>query len=247
MGVADEVAVRQAAATGWVERDLRRLAAAATAGLVVGFLVNGVGSRLAMLLLARLNPQATGRISDDGFRMGQFGLAETLDLVTFGVAIGVLGGVIFLVVRGLRFGPRWFRTSSMVVGPAVVVGALLVHTGGVDFTLLQPAWLSIALFVALPAMYAYAVVRLGDRWLREDSWFLTGSRWALLGLVPLVLAGPGLVLLLPVLIGHLAHRSVPTLRRPAVGRTTALVARGALVLVFAVGLVDLVRDTVRLV
>ena len=37
------------------------------AGALLGLLVGGVGSRLAMLLLARLNPEATGVISDDGF------------------------------------------------------------------------------------------------------------------------------------------------------------------------------------
>ena len=69
----------------------------------------------------------------------------------------------------LRFGPAWFRTASMTVGPAVVVGSLLVHTDGVDFRILHPVWLAVALFVALPGLFAYAMVAVGDRWLREDS------------------------------------------------------------------------------
>jgi hypothetical protein len=121
----------------WLIRDLRKVAAAGMAGLLLGFLVGGWGSRLAMMLLARLNPTATGVVSDDGFLMGRFDLADTMNLVLFGTAVGVLGGLVFLVVRQLRFGPEWFRTASMVVGPAVVIGSMLIHTDGVDFRILS--------------------------------------------------------------------------------------------------------------
>ena len=50
------------------ERALRRLSAITLAGALLGLLVGGVGGRLAMMLLARLNPDATGVTSDDGFR-----------------------------------------------------------------------------------------------------------------------------------------------------------------------------------
>jgi hypothetical protein len=50
---------------------LRGLAAVTWAGALLGLLVGGVGSRLAMMLLARLNPQVAGLTSDDGFTMGQ--------------------------------------------------------------------------------------------------------------------------------------------------------------------------------
>jgi hypothetical protein len=52
----DEV-VAPAVQPGWVERDLRRLAAAVSAGAVLGFVISGWGSRLAMMLLAKLNHQ----------------------------------------------------------------------------------------------------------------------------------------------------------------------------------------------
>lgn len=130
--VGRSVALRSGLAT-----DVRAVAAVVAAGLVLGVTVNGVGSRLAMLLLARLNPAATGRLSDDGFRMGQFDLGATLSLLSFTTAVGVLGGLVYLAVRPLRFGPRWFVLAAMAVGPAVVVGNLLVHVDGVDFTILQ--------------------------------------------------------------------------------------------------------------
>ena len=40
---------------------LRRLAAVTCAGAVLGLLVGGFGSRLALMLLANLNPQVAGR------------------------------------------------------------------------------------------------------------------------------------------------------------------------------------------
>ncbi len=180
-----------AAATGVrVERHARTLAAAAAAGSLLGFVVNGWGSRLAMMLLARLNPEVTGRISDDGFRMGQFTLADTLGLVGFGTVVGVLGGLAYLAIRGLRFGPRWFQLVALAVGPAVVVGNMLIHTDGIDFRVLEPTVLAIALFVALPGLFALALALLVDRWDRPESRFHTGPRWVLLPLVAYVLLWP---------------------------------------------------------
>lgn len=230
----------------WVVRDLRKMAAASCAGLVAGIVVNAVGGRLAMMLLARLNPDATGRISDDGFAMGRFDLAATLNLVLVGTAIGVLGGLLFLAVRQLRFGPAWFQTASMTIGPAVVVGAMLVHTGGVDFRILQPVWLAIALFVVLPGLYALMVSRLADRWLREGSWFLTGSRRRLLSLAPLALVIPALPIVGVGVLGRVLYQTLRPLRTEGSRRVLHLVARTGFVGVFALGLVDLVADAAAL-
>ena len=230
----------------WFVGDLRKLAAGATAGLVSGFVVAGIGGRLAMMLLAVLNPEATGVVSDDGFMIGKFDLVDTLNLVLFTSILGVLGGVFFVAVRSLRFGPPWFRTASIVVGPAVVVGALLVHQGGVDFTLLDPAWLAIALFVVIPGLYAWATMILADRWLEDDSWFLTSERGWIAGLVPVLLLGPALVLVAAGLLARLLVERFEQLRVVA-RRIVPPIARVALVAVFTIGLVDLVRDTVALV
>jgi hypothetical protein len=52
------------------EQAVRRLAPTTVAGALLGVLVGGVVGRLARMLLARLNPNATGVTSDDGFIMG---------------------------------------------------------------------------------------------------------------------------------------------------------------------------------
>jgi hypothetical protein len=240
-------ASRAGARTGRLEDDLRKVAAAATAGAVAGLVINGVGSRLLMLLLARMNPQATGRVSDDGFVIGQFVLSATLNLLLVGTAFGVLGGLVFLAVRQLRFGPSWFRTASITIGPAVVVGAMLVHTDGIDFRLLQPAWLAIALFVALPGLFAYTVSRLTDRWSAEGSWFRVGSRWRLWALTPLVFVLPLAPLLAVAAAVRVVHQSVPRLRTAWVRRGLHLVARATFIGVFILGAIDLTRDVLVLV
>lgn len=122
-----------------------------------------------MMLLARLNTEATGVTSDDDFTIGQFTVANTLNLLLFGTLLGVVGAGIYSLLRGLRFGPRWFQVLTVAVGPAVVVGALIVHTDGVDFRLLEPTWLAIGLFVAIPGVYAALITLLGEQVLGQNG------------------------------------------------------------------------------
>lgn len=224
----------------------RRLGAVTLAGAVLGLLVGGVGSRLAMMLLARLNPEFTGTTSDDGFTMGQL-TTDTLDLLVVTTMIGVLGGGIYFAVRGLMTGPRWFQVLTISVGPAVVVGSMLVHVDGVDF-LLQPAWLAVALFVAIPLVYSALLTVVAERWLSAEGGFFRAPLW--LAAAPLLLWIPLAPFLVALLLGMVAYEAV---RRTPGGEValgnpaTAWVARGALALLFAVSLVDLARDTAALV
>jgi hypothetical protein len=232
----------------WVEAAVdvvRRLSAVTAAGGLLGLLVGGVGGRMAMSLLARLNPEVDGVLSDDGFTMGRL-TGATFSLLLLGTLLGVVGAGIYFVLRDLVVGPRWFQVLSVSAGPAVVVGSQVVHTDGVDFTL-DPLVLAVGLFVLIPAVYAALLTVLAERWLAPDGPFATSPLW---------LAGLPLLLWLPVapLLGALAAgltayeavrrtpRGAAALRHPAGPR----LARGALVVVFAAGLVDLTRDVVVL-
>ena len=224
------------------EHALRRLAAVTWAGALLGLLVGGVGSRLAMLLLARLNPEATGVISDDGFRMGQL-TADTLNLLVVTTFIGVFGGGIYFVLRGLMIGPRWFQVLSISVGPAVVAGASIVHVDGVDFTTLEPAWLAIAMFVLIPGVYAALLTVVAERWLAPGGGFMTAPTW--LALAPLVLWTPLLPFLGALLVGLVVlaavrrtHGGGVLLSHPA----WPWLLRAALAVLFTVALAGLVRD-----
>lgn len=142
----------------------RTLGTITAVGVVCGWLVVGVLSRLAMLLLAVLNPVATGVTSDDGFVMGQFTLGGSLNLLLVaGTGLGVLGAGLYAALRGLAIGPRWFRLLSLSVGAGVAAGSQIVHSDGVDFRLLEPLWLAVGLFVLLPTVYVALLCAVSER------------------------------------------------------------------------------------
>jgi len=209
----------------------RVLAAVTLAGGVSGVLAVGVLARLAMSLLAYLNPHASGVTSDDGFTIGQFTLFGSLQLAATGLQFGVIGVFFYLALRGLMVGPSWFRLLSISVGPAVVIGAIVVHTDGVDFRVLQPAWLAAVLFVLVPAAYCALLHVLAERWLR--------SRHALprplfvLGLIPWLLLLPLTLLLLG---GYLATRALGRVR------PVTWVLRAAVAALFVFSVLDLAKD-----
>lgn len=226
---------------------VRRLSACVVAGALVGLVVGGIGGRLAMLLLARLNPAATGVQSDDDFRMGQFTTSGTLNLLVVGVFLGLFGGIVYAVVRGLRIGPRWFEIASLSIGSAVVVGSTIVHVDGVDFTLLDPPLVAIALFVAIPGLYTVVLTLVAERWLEPGRW---PTRWhpAVMAapLLPLALVAPIVVALIVgwALLTALRHTEAgaAALAHPAAG----WLVRAGLTVVFVLSLVDLVDDTLIL-
>jgi hypothetical protein len=222
-------------------RAVRRLSAVTAAGGLLGLLVGGVGGRLAMMLLAQLNPDFTGRESDDGFTMGQF-TGATFNLLIIATLLGVVGGAVYFVLRGLMVGPRWFQILSISVGPAVVVGSQIVTTDGIDFTL-EPALLAVAMFVLIPGLYAALLTVVAERWLADDGPFARAPLW--LTLVPLLLWAPIAPALGFLLLGLVAFEAVRRSDRGAAvlaQPVLAQMARAALVLVFALALVDLMGD-----
>jgi hypothetical protein len=228
------------------ETAVRGLAAITVAGALLGALVGGVGARLAMMLLAGLNPEDTGMLSDDGFPIGRFTLDGSLQLLGAGLQMGLIGAAVYAGVRWLRFGPRWFQVLSLSAGAAVVVGSQLVHTDGIDFTLLQPAGLGIATFVLIPAVYTALLTLLAEHWLRPESWF---SRAHLGLVVSTLLLWAALPLLPLVVLGWLAHQVLVRMRvtRQGVAHPAfAWLLRAGLTVVFALALAELVRDTTAL-
>ncbi len=137
-------------------------------GAIAGALVGGVGGRLAMLLLRVTSPDlVTGMTSDDGFEIGVVSF-DSAQLVLAMAMLGAVNGVVYAAVRGAL--PPKLRLPLWSVFAAVVGGAAVVHDEGVDFTLLEPAALAIALFVALPGAAAAVVVLLVERWSRIEPW-----------------------------------------------------------------------------
>lgn len=232
-------------------RGLRRVAATTAVGLALGFAIGGVGGRLAMrALFLTSDPSVRGIISDDGFPIGRFDVMATLNLLLLGTVAGVIGAFVYLAVRPFLLGPRWLRHATCMLAAGAVVGSMIVHVDGVDFTRLGPTWFAIALFVALPALFGL-VAPPAIKWAaRPDGWFQSASHRAALMPLLVFLFPPLLVLVgLPTaaVIGaqHASDRSASfsqVLRHPV----TIWTARAGWLAVAVVGVVVLARDTIAL-
>jgi hypothetical protein len=195
----------RAAEGGAIVGALTRVAMGGVAGLATGSLVGGVGGRIAMLILrVTSDPSLHGLESDDGFTIGVVS-SQTTFLLVFTAVLGAIGGLVYVIVRAWlpdRSRPWLFGALTGLVG-----GSLVIHPDGVDFTLLEPLWLAIVLFVLLPAAYGVAVASLAEGWLRAaepaSRLWLVASVPALL---PLVLLGPRALpfLVLALIVGVVA-------------------------------------------
>jgi hypothetical protein len=209
----------------------------AAAGAIAGFLVGGVGGRLAMLALRLTSPDTVvGLTSDDGFEIGVVS-AETLQLLLGMAAAGAVNGVAYATLRGVI--PRRVRLPLWSLLAAALVGGAVVHSDGVDFTLLEPAALAITLFVLLPGAAAALVVVLVERWVELDPAEHRHLVVALACAAPLAT----LALLVAVGVGLAALLLRRVHRATALVRPVARVAVPvALVALMVLGAADLVRD-----
>lgn len=223
----------------------RRLSSATIGGLVSGAVVGGFGGRVAMFVLRLTSSDSLhGLESDDGFIMGQVS-SITLFLVMFTGVLGVLGALFYLAVRAWL--PERRRAVLMGVFGGIVGGAAFIKTDGIDFRLLEPLPLAIALFVALPAAYGVAMSILVERRLRDAT---ERSPWWALGLIPIIglaFFGPsGLGVLVLVAAAWVVRRKAPSLASLWRSATVVWIGRAALLAVTAASLVALVRDITRI-
>lgn len=146
-----------------------RLRILIVAGIPVGVLVAGLGGRLAMGLLRVTSPDSVrGVTSDDGFRIGELTIGGTYSLLTLGAAVGIIGAAAYRLVAVSLIGPRLLRRFTTAAASGAVVGSLLLHADGVDFSLLKPTWLAIGLFIALPALFGWVIGPAVDRVVQRD-------------------------------------------------------------------------------
>lgn len=143
----------------------RQLMPSVIAAAIAGFLIAGVGGRLAMFALRLTSgSRVMGLESDDGFTIGRV-TPDTFALVlALTVGATLLPGPLYAVAHPW-FAHRW-RVPVFALFFGMVGGAVLVHADGVDFTVLSPRALSVALFIAIPAVFGGALEplrRLADR------------------------------------------------------------------------------------
>jgi len=151
----------------------RSVSLGACAGGIAGLLIGGVGGRLAMLLLRfTTETPIKGIESDDGFTMGQFTIGSTLSLLMVCAVLGSIGGLIVIV--GRPFFSRRFALVGWPLAAGAIVGSTIIKSDGVDFTLLEPKALAVAMFIAIPAAGAFVITWLIYRW--EAWWWADRKR-----------------------------------------------------------------------
>jgi hypothetical protein len=198
------------------------------AGLLSGLVVGGLGGRLAMFVLRLTSdPSLHGRLTDDDFTIGSFTTA-TLFLVGFTMAVGVIGGLFYLLIRGwlpLRRRPLLFALFTSLVG-----GAIVIEPGGIDFSRVEPHALSIVFFILLPGLYGMSVGYLAERLLARERSSTAGKVAAFVPLIGAAILGPfGVVVIALALVGWVLSQRFPVVAWwgsasvAAVGRSVLLV------------------------
>jgi len=169
---------------GEILRDITR---GGLAGLIVAFVVAGLGGRLVMRLAALLVPGATGALTENGNRIGDVTLAGSVGLILF---VGLAGSIILATVW-VSIAP-WLPGRGVVPGlvampVAVALGAfVLVGAGNPDFIVLGHSPIVVILLLALIALTAPSMA-VADGWLDRrlpHAW----SIGSLAGIVYLALA-----------------------------------------------------------
>jgi hypothetical protein len=230
----------------WQRGSAVEIRATVLAGIWLGALIGGVGGRLAMLVLRLSSPSSVrGLISDDGFLIGQVTLKGTYDLIGVGALIGVVGAVAYRWVDHWLIGPGWFRQVTSALGAGAVVGSMLVHTDGVDFRVLQPRGLAVALFVLIPAVFGFFIGPLEKLLSRPEAWVNRGRRGWILTLVTLVAIPPLVIVTAFVsafMLAWAAIRQSPSYSLIRGNRLFGLVVRGMWLTIATVGLASLLGD-----
>lgn len=242
-------------ATSWVRDaawDARRFGRGIWAAIFCGFLIGGVGGRLAMFVLRLTSdPSLIGRLTDDGFEIGSF-TGNTFFLVALCTAAGLLGGLFYLVIRGWL--PERGRPLMMAAFGGAVGGSVVIHPGGIDFTQLDPLALAIVMFIALPALYGAAMSRLVDLWIaranqaqRPEHAGALGAVVAFAPLLGLAIIGPiGLATVVLLLAGWFMNRRGVPIERLWHSRAVTLIGRAAMAGVAGLAAFVLAQDITRI-
>jgi hypothetical protein len=221
----------------------RPVAAAVVAGALTGAVIGGIGGRQAMLVLRLTSdPALRGLKTDDDFTIGIFSGA-TLFLVIVTTVLGIIGGVVYLVVRGWLPEPARPWLFGGLTG--IVGGATVIRPGGIDFTLLEPLGLAVVMFISLPAAYGVAVSLLAERFLARDSAFSRSKAWiaGLVLLLPLGFFGlAGLAVIAAIVAVVLLGRATPEIASLWTSPPVAWIGRAGLAAVAIVWGAALVRD-----
>ncbi len=193
------------------------------------------------------DPSLHGMETDDGFIIGEF-TGDTAFLLLTGAASGIILALPY--AAGRLWFPKRFRAPVSAAVFGIAGGSAIIHPGGIDFVLLEPLWLAIALFVVVPEAEGWLVALLVERFLSETSVFMRWRPWLVvpLPLLPLVATGPlGLIVLLFVgLLVVAVARADPDVGKKWTSPALSWIGRAAIAGLTVWSGVALVRDSVEI-
>ena len=207
---------------------------AVIAGLGAGLLIAGAGGRLAMRLLAvTAGPEVQGTLTEAEEVVGEITAGGTTGFIIFtALFMGLPTGALYLLVR------RWLPSGRLA---GLAFGALLLVTlatrvdplrpANVDFDVVGPGWVSVAVFSALALVHGMVVAGLAG-WAGHHLPLLGRSPRAVAAYLPVV----ALVLFPPVAVVVVLTGAVVVLlsqARPVADlwRSARLVVAGRVLLV----------------
>lgn len=139
-----------------------------------------------MLISRLIHPDAIGRLTENGNRIGEFTLEGTVALIIFGGLLsGILGGIVWTLIR------PWATADPVLVGLAAVAlgGSFLVEADNRDFVILGNPIPDIVLLVGLVFLFGVTVAWLDD-WLDRRLPKAEGTRSAVTYALMVLLAAP---------------------------------------------------------
>jgi hypothetical protein len=191
---------------------VRWIAIRGSAGALGGILVLGIGGRLVMLASRFLHPEAAGRFTENGNRIGEFTIDGTIALIVFGGLFGgLVAGAVWVLVK------EWVPDSPAMVGisAAAIGGFALTEADNPDFVILTGPAIDLILLLLLLFLFgvflAWVDARLERRLPSSD------------GIVPVVLYTVMVALGAPVVAFLLVNTPVWTLAFLAVAGVCSVV------------------------
>jgi hypothetical protein len=207
---------------GRLAEPLRDIARGGLAGLLTGILVAGIGGRVVMRAAALLVPDAAGRFTENGNRVGDITVSGTLGLVIGGgLFFGLAGATVWVVVSPWLPGGAKLRAVSAMPVAVALTSVSLVQASNPDFRILRHDVATVIMLLGLVAV-AGLVISLLDSWL--DRRIPAANASAPADGVYLALSLAGGVLLFPIVVGSYVFEEGPL--------GMALVATGLATLVF---------------
>lgn len=162
-------------------------------GGVAGLLAGGIGSRLAMRLIAAAGgPGIQGLETENGNLIGEITADGTVLLIVAGAILGAFGGLIYVAARSWLPGRIQLRAPLYGAFVMFLAAVLLLDKENSDFVTVGHPVLSVTLFAAIPFLYGVVQVLLTE-WLDRKLPALRPS-----GTASVFYALASLVVILPV-------------------------------------------------